>query len=125
MIRSQRRSSGRPLHAVKRFRFLGLLGVFAGLLVPSVAAAQGGPKGARPTPTTRPQVPRTRGAAQLPSPAAVNDEEPSEETGDEPSTVVLSARAHLGGAPVDVPGALQTLRAPADPDSVESRSKGA
>lgn len=112
MIRSPRRSSSRPAHAVKLLRFLGLLGVFAGLLAPAVATAQGGPRGGRAEPTTRP-IPRTRSAAQLPSPAAVNDEEPSDEPSDEPSSVVLSARGHLGGAPVDFPGALQTLRAPA------------
>jgi len=111
MIRSQRRSSDRPLHAVKLLRFLGLLGVFAALLTPAMAEAQGVPKG-HGAPPPRPN-PRVRTAAQLPSPDAVNDEEPSDGGGDETSSVVLTARAHLGGAPVDFPGALQTLRAPA------------
>jgi hypothetical protein len=118
MIRSQRRSSDRPLHAVTILRFLGLLGVFAGLLTPAVATAQGGPKGARPgapagrtgAPLTRP---KTRGVPQLPSPAAVDDEEPREDELEDVPRVVLDNIRTLGGAPVDFPGALQTLRAPA------------
>ena len=112
MIRSQRRSSGRPLPAVTLLRFLGLLVAFAGLLTPAVAGAQGGPRGGRPAPPARP-IPRARTAAQLPSPEAVNDEEPSDEPSDPSASVVLKGRVNLGGAPVDFPGALQTLRAPA------------
>jgi hypothetical protein len=113
MIRTQRRS-GAP-RAVRFLGLLGLLGVVAGLLSPTLASAQPGPRGARPgAPPPRP-IPRTRPQAQLPSPSAASDEDPPS---DEPPTVEIDPPRVIinnrsSGSSADFPGALQTLRAPA------------
>lgn len=115
MIRTQRRSSGRSLRAVRFLGLLGLLGVVAGLLSPTIAEAQPGPRGARPTGPPPRQIPRTRPSAQLPSPSAASDNEPNNEEPPsieiEPPRVVFNN--HSSGSAADFPGALQTLRAPA------------
>lgn len=109
MIRTQRRLSGCSPRAVRLLRFFGLLGVVVGLFTPSLAGAQG----ARPAPPRA--APRARPAAQLPSPAAVDDEEPGNEpTSDpEPPRVFFNNRSGNGSSGADFSGALQTLRAPA------------
>src|SRR3954464_12593657 len=86
MIRTQRRSSGRSPRAVRLLAFLGLLGVAFGLLSPTLAEAQPAPRGGRPAAPPRP-IPRTRPTtqAQLPSPGAASDDEPT----DEPPTVEI------------------------------------
>ncbi len=114
MIRTQRRSSGRSPRAVRFLGFLGLLGVVAGLLSPTLAVAQPGPRGGRAgAPPPRP-IPRTR-QAPLPSPPAASDDEPNNEEPPsieiEPPRVILNN--HSAGSSADFPGALQTLRAPA------------
>ncbi|MFS8071766.1 MAG: hypothetical protein ACMG6S_35800, partial [Byssovorax sp.] len=82
MIRTQRRLSGGSPRAVQLLRFVGLLGVVVGLFTPTSAGAQGGPRGARPAPPRA--APRARAGAQLPSPAAVDDEEPGTEPVSDP-----------------------------------------
>lgn len=113
MIRTQRRLPGGSPRAVQLLRFFGLLGVVVGLLTPASAGAQGGPKGARPAPPRA--APKARAGARLPSPAAVDDEEPGTEPGSDPEPpprVFLNHRSD-GTAGADFSGALQTLRAPA------------
>ena len=114
MIRTQRRSSGRSPRAVRFLGLLGLLGVVAGLVSPTLAVAQPGPRGGRPgAPPPRP-IPRTR-QAPLPSPPAASDDEPGN---DEPPSIEIEPprvvfNNHSSGSSADFPGALQTLRAPA------------
>ncbi len=106
MIRTQRRLSGRSPRAVQLLRFFGLLGVIVALVTPTTAGAQ--PRGGRPMPA-RPTA-KIQPTALLPSPAAVNDEEPPGDS--EPPRVFFNNRSN-GASGADFSGALQTLRAPA------------
>ncbi len=111
MIRTQRRSSGRSPRAVRFLGFLGLLGVVAGLLSPTLAEAQPGPRGGRPAAPPRP-IPRTK-QAPLPSPPAASDDEPTDEPQPDAEPPRVMFNNHSSGSSADFPGALQTLRAPA------------
>lgn len=108
MIRTQRRSSGRSPRAVRFLGLLGLLGVVAGLLSPTLAVAQPGPRGGPPP--ARP-IPRTRTA--LPSPPAASDDEPTDEPQPDADPPRVMFNNHSSGSSADFPGVLQTLRAPA------------